>query len=138
MADNYVLFSEVIPKLSGEERAWARTVLKAGQDGDGVREWGGGPALRAVLAEAGVDLAELEADEWPAFEWEIDSATGDLWLYSAGEGDVGHAAAFARGLLARFRPRDVWTLTWAETCSRPRVGEFGGGAVFVGADSTEF
>ena len=36
--------------------------------------------------------------------------------------------------LKRFRPDQWWSLTYAATCSKPRVGEFGGGAVFVTAD----
>ena len=38
-----------------------------------------------------------------------------------------------RKFLKQFRPDDCWSLTWSETCSKPRVGQFGGGAVFVTA-----
>jgi hypothetical protein len=37
--------------------------------------------------------------------------------------------------LKEFRPDQCWSLTYATTCSKPRVGEFGGGAVFVTADA---
>ena len=33
------------------------------------------------------------------------------------------------------RPDQCWSLTYATTCSKPRLGEFGGGAVFVTADN---
>ena len=33
-----------------------------------------------------------------------------------------------------FRPQQSWSMTYSITCSKPRAGEFGGGAVFVTAD----
>ncbi|MGA2258340.1 MAG: hypothetical protein ABSG53_27055, partial [Thermoguttaceae bacterium] len=36
--------------------------------------------------------------------------------------------------LKRFRPDQCWSLTYANTCSKFRVGEFSGGAVFVTAN----
>ena len=36
--------------------------------------------------------------------------------------------------LKRFRRDQCWSLTYANTRSKPRLGEFGGGAVFVTAD----
>ena len=40
--------------------------------------------------------------------------------------------------LAKWRPDDYLTINWACTCSKPRVGEFGGGATFVTATEIEY
>jgi hypothetical protein len=40
--------------------------------------------------------------------------------------------------LKKFRPDQCWSLTYATTCSKPRAGEFGGGAVFVTADEIKW
>lgn len=123
MADCYTLFSEVVPALTAAERAWAEQVL-----GDGSP---------AALADAGVDPAAVDADDdWPGFGWSVIDA--GLWVYSDGSGSVAHVTAFVRAFLARFRPGDGWRLAWAETCSKPRPGQFGGGAAFVTAGGVEF
>jgi hypothetical protein len=122
MADNYQLFSELVPALTKEERMWVEQVL------------GDPDQPKQVLADAGIKLDAVDVDYWPGFAWEIDSK-GELWLYAEEYGNVSHAGEFVRALLARFRPADCWELTWAETCSKPRVGEFGGGALFVTARS---
>ena len=44
-------------------------------------------------------------------------------------------AHLVQKFLKKFRPDQCWSLTYATTCSKPRLGEFGGGAVFVTADS---
>ncbi len=50
-------------------------------------------------------------------------------------GDVSNVAWLVQKFLKKFRPDQCWSLTYSATCSKPRVGEFGGGAVFVTADT---
>ena len=132
MADNYVLFSQVVPRLTAAERAWAERTLGCGGRGDELQHE---PDLARALHDAGIRTRHVDPDDWPGFAWELTRPGNDLWLYSSESGNPVHAGEFVRALLARFRPRDCWTLTWAETCSRPRVGEFGGGGLFVTARS---
>jgi hypothetical protein len=40
--------------------------------------------------------------------------------------------------LTKFRPDQCWSLTYSTTCSKPRVSEFGGGAVFVTAETIQW
>ncbi|MCH8890822.1 MAG: hypothetical protein IH827_07080 [Myxococcales bacterium] len=47
---------------------------------------------------------------------------------------VERIAHVVRKFLATFRLQQCWSLTYAATCSKPRVGEFGGGGVFVTAE----
>jgi len=126
MADNYRLFSEVLPALDADQQAWAAKVL-------GIE--GGDPA---ALAAASIDSAGIDADDWPGFSWRVLHPSGDLLLYAEESGEVAHVAAFVRTFLARFRPADSWQMTWADTCSKPRVGEFSGGGVFVTAAGVRF
>jgi hypothetical protein len=124
MADNYVQFSEVVPALTAEEQGWVERTLGGDDDAD----------LGRILRKAGIRTRDVDPDDWPGFEWEVAKPGNDLWLYAQGSSNAAHAGQFVRALLARFRPGDCWSLAWAETCCRPRVGEFGGGRLFVTAD----
>ncbi len=66
-----------------------------------------------------------------AFQDEEDSR--NLWLYADTHGDPEHVAWLVHKFLKRFHPDQCWSLTYANTCSKPKVGEFCGGAVFVTA-----
>lgn len=127
MADNYVLFSTIIPRLTPQEQAWVTNLLDSDTEDN-----------PPDLAAAGMPLDEVDVDDWPGFQWEIRQPEGDLWLYAEDSGNVQHVGHFVRAFLARFRPNDRWQMTWAETCSKPRIGEFGGGGVFASASSVRF
>jgi hypothetical protein len=57
-----------------------------------------------------------------------------LWLYADEYGNPENVAHLVQKFLKMFRPDQCWSLTYATSCSKPRVSEFGGGAVFVTAD----
>jgi hypothetical protein len=57
-----------------------------------------------------------------------------LWLYAEDWGNPENAAYLVQKFLKKSRPDQCWWLTYAATCSKPRVGQFEGGAVFVSAD----
>ena len=62
-----------------------------------------------------------------------------LCLYSQDwMGTPENAAQFVQRFLKRFRADQCWGLTFARACSKPRVGAFGGGAVFVTADEIKW
>jgi hypothetical protein len=126
MANNYTLFSEVIPGLRGDERAWV-----VGLTDDPKAD-------PPDLVAAGIAMNAIDPDDWPGFEFELTDPGGDLWIHSEECGNIVHAAQFVRAFLARFRPAVCWQMTWAEVCSKPRIGEFGGGGVFVTASSVRY
>jgi len=127
LADNYVLFSEVLPALNRKEQAWVTRLLTGS-----CEDWA------AELAAAGIDI-DPDDEVWPGFQWEILAARrSDLWLYTDESGNVRHVTQFVKALLHRFRPKDSWSMTWAEICSRPRIGEFGGGSAFVTSRGVQF
>jgi hypothetical protein len=77
------------------------------------------------------------------FDWSFDDdvpngRNRDLWLYAEESGNPENAAEFVCKFLKRFRAGQSWSLTWATTCSKPRVGAFSGGAVFVTPDKIEW
>ena len=133
MANHYLLFSELIPALTDEERAWAEQVLACTCDSE--------PDVANNLNAAGIDIGDsgdvVDLDDWPGFQWEILPRDADLSMYADESGNILHVGAFVQALLFRFRPSDCWQPTWAETCLRPRIGEFGGGGLFVTAQSVQ-
>ena len=124
MADCYLQFSQTIEGLSDIEQQWVRKVLEAHGD-----EW------PPDLAALGLRAERLEPDDWPGFQWELRKPSGDLWLYADEFGNIAHVGEFARAFLHHFRPAARFALTWSETCSRLRDGEFGGGGMMVTADA---
>lgn len=152
MADNYFLFSEVLANLTGHEEAWLKEQLEP------ICVFGEGEypedAIPAELADKDVDWSGIrflrdKADhdsDWDAlgFEYafhEDHDASGwghHLWLYAEEWGDASNVAWLVQKFLTTFRPDQCWALTYSTTCSKPRVGEFGGGAVFVTADAVRW
>lgn len=133
MANHYLLFSEAINHLNEAERAWCVTRLhhletrlptfdEEGRDEDDQ------PC-------APDDEPYLNGAQSLGFQWQVtqDADGHSLWLYAEESGNAEHVALFAQEFLTRFRPHEYFTLTWAATCSKPRIGEFSGGAVFVTA-----
>ena len=154
MADNYLQFSEVIANLTEQEEAWLKDQLQS------IRVFGEKEcpedAVPAELADkdadwSGVRFLRDKPDhdaEWDALGFEFnfhddhdnagyvtDSWGRHLWLYAETWGDVSNVAWLVQKFLKQFRPDQCWSLSYSATCSRPRVGEFGGGAVFVTADT---
>ena len=43
-----------------------------------------------------------------------------------------------QALIKKFMPTYVFTLTCAATCSKPRIGEFGGGWIVVSRDEIHY
>jgi len=122
MANNYVKFSEVLENLTQEERDWINAQLRT----EVPEEYD--PVL--------YDLIEGE-EHFPSFEWSFDSERSgarSLWLYASEVGEPQHVALFVQAFLKKFRPNGFFGFSYAETCSKPRIGEFGGGAVAVTAE----
>ena len=154
MANNCLEFSEVLSRLSTEEEAWLKDQLEIvcvygdKEDAEGTApydvaasedlDWSGCRAFRDMddFETEFVDDAEFkytfsrddEDDEWGRH----------LWIRSAEYGNVAQVAHLVQKFLKKFRPGVAWALTWATTCSKPRAGAFGGGAVFVTASDIKW
>lgn len=64
-------------------------------------------------------------------QYEIDEH--GLWVYADEFGDVEYAAQLTQVLIKKFDLNPVG-FQWAETCSKPQVDSFGGGACVVSKD----
>jgi hypothetical protein len=147
MADNYLEFSEVIANLTEAEEAWLKKQLQAicvFGDKECAED-----AVPAELADtepdwSGIRFLRDKDDHDPtwdhldfAYRFQDDPDKGGwgrhLWLYAEESGNPDNVAHLVQKFLKKFRPNKCWALTWASTCSKPRIGEFGGGAVFVTA-----
>ena len=148
MADNYLQFSEILANLSEPEEAWLKELLQP------ICVFGGkeypNDSVPTELADAEPDWAGVrflrDKDDydpaWNSLGFEHDFATDSdeggwgrhLWLHADDWGNPENAAYVVQKFLKTFRPDQCWSLTYAATCSKSRVGEFGGGAVFVTAD----
>jgi hypothetical protein len=154
VANNYLEFSEVIQNLTAEEEAWLRDQLEIihvfgsqeypdGQVPDNLDthqpEWYGCRAWR--------DLEDCDPDdgEYVGFEYEFhdddhppEGWGRHLWIFTSEWGCLERVAHLVRKFLRQFRPDQSWALTYAVTCSKRRVGTFGGGAVFVTASEVKW
>ena len=127
MADNYSQFSEMIEGVPAEGIAWAKKVLSINPD-----DCDDPAATDAAL----MDLLDLEGDVdlegWPQFECKVEK--NSIWLYSEEYVNFEHLEWFVRSLIGRFMPDYAFACTSAETCSKPRIGEFGGGWLVISKD----
>jgi len=105
MANNHTQFSEVIPCETKEQMQWLEEMLAT--------------AVRIDDEEEGYPVCDLGR-----------KADG-IWVHSSDWGDLEALVGVVCAFQQRFQITEPWSLTWADTCSRPRIGEFGGGAVVV-------
>lgn len=126
MANNHTLFSATL-KITAKQKAWIEKNLISREDWeelpDEVVE--DEKAVKKVTA-----LYEFYGDEgFPNFDWRFEGE--GFWVYSEESGSVDDAASVVEALLKATRSNKVFSIEWAETCEKPRVGEFGGGACVV-------
>ena len=119
MANMYIHFSEEIPDLSPQEIEWWQSKIEYSLSQAGTED------------ENGL-VQELAAAVFPK--------DGNLWIsdQGTGEGDIEAVINCVAEWINTFRPDYVFSLEWANTCSKPRPGEFGGGAVIVTRNNTEW
>ena len=77
-------------------------------------------------------LEDGERDEPLCSGFELTLQEGDadriLWIHDDACGDVEQVIGFVLRLAQEFDLKGLWGFDYANTCSRPRVGAFGGGA----------
>jgi hypothetical protein len=152
MADNYLQFSESLPNLTAEEEAWLIEQLqpiavfgdREYQEGDAaIAAQDGDPSFtgpRFLRDDPDFDSSDVREFEFAIFNNHQDgpSPTRELWLFAEGYGNPDQVAWLVQKFLKRFRPDQCWSLTYAVSCSRARIGEFGSGAIFVTASEIEW
>lgn len=104
MPNNYNQFSEIIPCGTKEQQDW-------------------------LMQEIAVAVEFDDGERVAACEFEADGK--DVWVYSEDQGDLDALMDVVAAFQMRFNITEPWTLTWAGTCSKPLIGNFGGGGVVV-------
>ncbi len=138
LVDYAILFCEQIADLTPDEEAWIVANLRPTDEWESFVERHGtgvGPAFSAL------HVHYAAGDAFPEFDWRLedDPVHGRrLRVWSESFGNADHVAAVAEAFLTRFRPAEVFTLSWVETCSAPRPGAFSGGAIVVTAAGREY
>jgi hypothetical protein len=153
LANNYLQFSAVIPRITLAEEQWLDEQLAVVYVFDGEESGDGhlpaGKALNEAKFAGCRAFRDVEGGEWGDEEAGFEHSFGTdedgrenwgrhLWIYAEEGGDVERVAHLVKKFLKKFRPGECWSLSYATTCSKPRVGEFGGGAVFVTADDVKW
>lgn len=139
MADNYLLFSEQIDDLTEQEMDWLFDWLTA--INARIEERSSGVDIDGKPTElTDGDDDESNPDEWESlgFAYLINRNDRSIWFHADEYGNVAHVGQIAYEFIRQFRPHASFTLTWASTCSKPRIGEFFGGGMYVDAGGLEF
>ncbi len=131
MANYYTHTSLMLQELSSEEKKWFEKVLAFSPEN--VDE-----PFEEVLTL--LELKELNSsmlDLFPDVEYSW-LPTGDLVLHHGESIDLEHLADILQGFLRKFRPKQAISVTYAETCDRPRPDSFTGGLIFITAEHVEW
>ena len=108
MANYYTQFSFAITDLLPKEEAWLRERIDQEND-------------------------DSFCSTLPECEFQIDrDGSRYVWIHGdTGGSDLEVLAELLQDFLRKFRPDQPIAFSWADTCSKPRLDSFGGGAVFI-------
>jgi hypothetical protein len=116
MANNYAQFSCLLP-LTPEQTNYAKNLLTQMEDDDTERNHRRTTQRRYVYFQH-----NAESDGY--------------WFHSDESGDPEQLALFIHHLIEKF-DLPPFGFDWAFTCSKPRIDEFGGGAVWITKEGFE-
>jgi hypothetical protein len=132
MADYFTQFSFVIP-MTPEQGNWftqvhalATELIGHAQDGEARKNIEGSQDI----VSAALGLAE-KRDGDPCLQVVHDDKDSAIWVSSEDSGDVDYTADLVQAFLRRFDLDLVVSFEWANTCSKPQLDAFGGGAVVI-------
>lgn len=110
MADNYILFSEALGPLTKEELQW----------------W------HKAINKIEVAYEQNDSDEMIDFDFHVEDDR--IFFSSMESGNIYQVCDMVHRFFKEAdgdRREDRFTLRYAYTCSKPRLGEFGGGIICV-------
>ena len=141
MANNYCQWSEYISLNNKEEADWMKDVLHLNASKYETPEdenLDDSEVVQKILSKHfGIELSVDDTECFPGFSHNFHNDQG-AHIYAEEFGDIGTAAIILQAFLKKFRPNEYFSVQWADTCSKPRAGEFGGGAVFITANNLEW
>ena len=124
MANSYTQFSFTFP-VNEAEQAWLQAKIDR---------------LTALIFGEVEPETEWEEDlvEESSFGLVVNFEEGAAYFMSEESGNVELAIDVVQQFLSHFRPTAAIGFEWANTCSKPRPGEFGGGACLITTTETKF
>lgn len=114
MANYYTQFSTMIKDLTDEERKW----------------W-------EKYQEEKAERRESNDDDYFT-TCNVELQNDGAWLYADDSCNIDSTAELIQRFLSENRPDQCHSFEWAETCSKPRLDEFGGGGCFITATEIKF
>lgn len=153
MANNYSQWSEIFEFKTKEAadlfEALSTICWKLGNEEIDVSNLDGSDTenldeedLQLVTVWQGLDEEHqkmiLEDSEHGVFEADREE-TLKFWVYAEEYGNLDGLGSCAHVALAVTEDTDtIFTVTWADYCSKPRIGEFGGGWMVIHAGGVEY
>jgi len=127
MSNSYTLFAGWIPELTEKETAWLKFMSQETYflDIEDLERW-------KNTWKGGVP----DTGHWPGFC--IDFIDKGARVRHEKTGDIDNVTVLVQEFLSKFRQDDIWSTTYACTCSSPLVGAFGGGVVVVSAQTMKW
>jgi hypothetical protein len=89
------------------------------------------PKDKIGRAQAIIDKVEEELNRYGYCECQAEVMDDGVWFHGDESMDPEHVAEFARDLIEELEIDEPFYCSWAYTCSKPRVDEFGGGAFVI-------
>lgn len=135
MADNFTKFGFQI-HATPEQSAWLQELHATCCKLDGSYFYAtidpNGPAPVVPKTEI-FDLAKIILPDQNASTGELQFSVKETscCIYAETNGDVSYTASLLEEYMKHFDLPGVISFEWAQTCSKPRVDEFGGGAAVV-------
>lgn len=136
MANNYLQFSTEISELTVKETEWLKELLdtlscvnecdiSSEESVNDFRDryYNVEEALLILGEEETFDVSYSESD-----------VNHTLWLYAEESGNIYQAGTLIQEFLKKFRITQTHLLSWADTCSKMRIDQFGGGTMLITAD----
>lgn len=138
MANNYSQWSAELEINSEAEYSWLQEILSL--DPYGMADENDSLDRDKVISEIKQKfdfvLKYQDFDEpFPQFDSEL--SKNGLWVYAEEYGNIETLGRIIQAFFRKFRPDGFFDVTWADTCSKMRVDEFGGGAMVVTAEKIE-
>jgi hypothetical protein len=132
MANYYTQFSLALPLADNAQKAWAKEVV------DIVDEFCDDPdGFEASDDPLGILVNEHgEAPDWLGLDATVDE--DGLWIHSEESGSPERVVQIIQAFLKKFDPDGRFGFEWANTCSKPRLDAFSGGAVFITAHDADW
>ncbi len=135
MANNYTQFAEVItmPREAAEYAVALQAAAWRVVD-DETLEPGDEQPARALIAE----YADRCGGEWYGTSTTFEVCDNGLYIAAEESGDLEAVALVIQYTFRHFGLTNFAYIEYANTCSRMRPGEFGGGAMVVTKDDTRW